>query len=298
MLSAAMPSESNDTPIILTCTICSSKYRSKTALANHMTSKKHKKAAALREGKDTIASSAVTDYNDEPMEISEPVPIAVGCCLFCTIPNFDEIPQLLSHMQKEHGFVLPYADRITDLEGLLEYLGFKVGVGAICLACDGTEKSFGSVQAVRSHMVDKGHCRIRGFINSDDFELDSFYDCSDPETLRHPESINEYGEIVLSDGALIGTRDMCSAYNQKVRTNTEEKVLNRLAIRNGEAKDPRERMKGALISGTHAQIQKSRAGHMPVREQKVLNRLTSKREMNSGMKSNKLQKYFKEQVMF
>ena len=40
------------------------------------------------------------------------------------------------------------------------FLGEKVGVGNICLYCNEKGPPFYSLQAVRSHMNSKGHCKL------------------------------------------------------------------------------------------------------------------------------------------
>jgi pre-60S factor REI1 len=43
---------------------------------------------------------------------------------------------------------------VVDLEGLMEYLGAKVGVGRVCLFCNGKGKGrYPTIEAVRLHMV-------------------------------------------------------------------------------------------------------------------------------------------------
>lgn len=44
----------------------------------------------------------------------------------------------------------------------MEYLGYKVGLGHVCLWCNGRGRaSFGSLEAVQQHMITKSHCRMR-----------------------------------------------------------------------------------------------------------------------------------------
>ena len=53
-------------------------------------------------------------------------------------------------------FLTLYTDieYLDDLEGMIEYLGAKVGMGRVCLYCNGRGRArYGSVSAVRQHMV-------------------------------------------------------------------------------------------------------------------------------------------------
>ncbi len=59
-----------------------------------------------------------------------------------------------------HSFFIPDIEYLVDLEGFLRYIGEKVSVGNICLFCNGKGRSFHSLEAIRSHMVEKGHCKI------------------------------------------------------------------------------------------------------------------------------------------
>ena len=56
-------------------------------------------------------------------------------------------------MAFEHGFFVPDIEYISDLEGLVTYLGEKLAVGNICLYCNGKGREFHSLDAVRNHMV-------------------------------------------------------------------------------------------------------------------------------------------------
>lgn len=56
-------------------------------------------------------------------------------------------------MRLLHSFHIPYLEHVTDIEGLLSYLGEKVAVGNFCLACGESGKMFHSLEAVRQHMV-------------------------------------------------------------------------------------------------------------------------------------------------
>mmetsp|Transcript_19870 Transcript_19870/g.58652 ORF Transcript_19870/g.58652 Transcript_19870/m.58652 type:complete len:401 (+) Transcript_19870:56-1258(+) len=77
----------------------------------------------------------------------------------------------LAHMAKAHGFVIPYAEYVSDLPGLIRYLQEKVYVGCTALV---EGKQFHSWQAVQHHMVDKGTTRFELEHNEDEFA--PFYD--------------------------------------------------------------------------------------------------------------------------
>ena len=55
-------------------------------------------------------------------------------CLFCN-HTAASLEESLAHMTREHSFFIPDLDFCTDVEGLIKYLGQKIGVGGVCLFC-------------------------------------------------------------------------------------------------------------------------------------------------------------------
>ena len=55
-------------------------------------------------------------------------------CLFCT-HHSNNMDKNIVHMSEKHSFFLPDLEFITDLNGLMDYLGAKVGQGKMCLWC-------------------------------------------------------------------------------------------------------------------------------------------------------------------
>lgn len=96
---------------------------------------------------------------DEEGNFGEPgfKPIPLKHSLFSNVGEFTTVKASLNYMLKQHGFFLPFVDYLVDLEGLLEYLGAKIGYGHVCIYCN---KQFKSTQAVQQHMREKGHCMI------------------------------------------------------------------------------------------------------------------------------------------
>ncbi|KAG9185825.1 hypothetical protein G6011_07156 [Alternaria panax] len=86
-------------------------------------------------------------------------------CLFCSFLSFTHTTAL-EHMSTHHGLFIPSPSAIYSLESLLSYLAVLVFEYRECLYC-GKEK--GTVDAVQTHMRDKGHCMI------DMFELRDFW---------------------------------------------------------------------------------------------------------------------------
>ena len=117
-------------------------------------------------------------------------------CLFCTTRS-ESLPDNLEHMSVSHGFFIPDADYLVDLEGLIRYLGEKIAVGNVCIYCYGRKKGiarikpggdtdegerdaigreFRSLEATRAHMVDKAHCKIAYDTQKEKLEISDFYD--------------------------------------------------------------------------------------------------------------------------
>lgn len=98
-------------------------------------------------------------------------------CLFCDKKSAS-LKSSLKHMNLAHGFFIPEERYVIDLEGLMEYLGFKVGVGSTCLWCN---KEFSTTHGARLHMIYKDHCKI--YYNQENAvgEFKEFYDYSTQE---------------------------------------------------------------------------------------------------------------------
>lgn len=99
---------------------------------------------------------------------------AEGDCIFCDHCSKDMVDNL-AHMSSIHSFFIPDAEFCTDVKGLVSYLQQKVSVLHYCLWC--IEKQFRSLNAVRMHMIEKGHCQMT--CESDEMEeYKNFYDYS------------------------------------------------------------------------------------------------------------------------
>ncbi|KAF5326159.1 hypothetical protein D9611_000154 [Ephemerocybe angulata] len=96
-------------------------------------------------------------------------------CLFCS-HKADKFEDNLTHMSIVHSFFIPDADYLTDIQGLIAYLGEKIAVGNVCIFCNDKGKAFRSTDAVWKHMVDKGHCKIAYESQKDRMEVSDFYD--------------------------------------------------------------------------------------------------------------------------
>ncbi|XP_030629816.1 zinc finger protein 622 [Chanos chanos] len=164
---------------------------------------------------------------------SKPTPppgaIPVTNCLFCG-HHSRTLSKNMAHMTKEHTFFLPDVEYLVDLEGLIAYLGEKVGVGNVCLWCNEKGRSFYSVEAVRGHMFDKSHCKLYTdgdaaleFADFYDFRS-SYPDAGDVEMNdgelpdeKNVEFDEDTLELTLPSGAKVGHRSLMRYYKQHFR---------------------------------------------------------------------------------
>ncbi|KAJ3235689.1 hypothetical protein HDU81_000250 [Chytriomyces hyalinus] len=213
-LNAAADRQTRAAQLIVTafdCTTCNKTYATENAYENHILSKKHKQL--LLASKKPIANTvdAVKEQGDakhspttpepEPREeywrnqfeqaqtqdeirqlvqlkMDESPRLAVTDCLFCPASNFNSVANAVHHMSVKHSFLIPDMEHLIDLEGLLEYLGEKISLGNMCLACNEVGPAMYSLEAARLHMVSKGHCRVAYERQEDQAEIADFYDFS------------------------------------------------------------------------------------------------------------------------
>jgi len=143
----------------------------------------------------------------------------------------------IEYMWKNFGFSIPDVEYLADPEGLIVYLGAKVGQGFIPLYSSGLDpeaKTFGSVHAVQRHMVDTGKTRMLYEDNEEEYE--DFYDYSAMEaaleermgSLQLAES-SSVGQVAVSNGyelflpkkgktsKVLGSRSLSKYYKQSHR---------------------------------------------------------------------------------
>ena len=125
----------------------------------------------LRDGPTDIRQLGQTDETGSSDTQPSRTKIEIGYtpvrCLFC---NFDSqtMDDNVEHMFKVHGLFIPNQEDLEDTEGLLSYLSTVISDFRECLYCGKTKET---VEGIRSHMIDKGHCKL-----AFDEELDQFYD--------------------------------------------------------------------------------------------------------------------------
>ena len=130
-------------------------------------------------------------------------------CLFCPHAS-DSLEDSLAHMSVAHSFFIPDAEYLVDLTGLITYLGEKIAVGNVCIYCNGKGREFRTLDAVRKHMVDKGHCKLAYDTESDRLELSDFYDftSSYPDAQKRKKKTKRSAQPKIEDAADAEWEDM------------------------------------------------------------------------------------------
>lgn len=229
-------------------------------------------------------------------------PIPVTDCLLCG-HHSSNVERNVMHMTtcSRGSFFLPDADYIVDLEGLIEYLGAKVGEGNICLWCN---RAFRDTAAVRKHMADKGHFKIL-HDNTTLAEYADFYDytTSYPEGCA-PDAAMEGGggeeeeevdidhlddggyQLVLPSGATIGHRSLMRYYRQGVPADRSVVVRSKMSSVLGHYRSY------GWVSATSAADAKKKAADI-----KFMRKAQQKAWMRLGTRANKLQKYWRDPTL-
>lgn len=188
-------------------------------------------------------------------KLSNSVEIPVTTCLFCHAKqkaNFDDVESSIQHMFVMHGLYIPERKYLVDVEGLIKYLGEKIGLGNICLCCSYQGKN---IEAVREHMLNKRHMRLPYETEDEKLEVSEFYDFSstyDDDTVgnkpmneedwedvsENEDEADDYSdeelspadsalypnghELVLPSGVVVGHRSLARYYRQNL---APERVL-------------------------------------------------------------------------
>lgn len=316
----------------LHCQLCNKTFSSENAFSNHLSSKKHKDVEANKANKAKKQESLITesqfsnnfkrkdsketdpentesenaeslshngdDDDDEDDDIEEDT-LEVTDCLFCPHHSVS-LEENLKHMTRSHSFFIPDLEYVVDLKGLVTYLCEKVGMGNMCLYCNDKGKSFFSLEAVQSHMVDKGHTKMN-YEGDAVLEYADFYDFSSSYPDYNPDKENEGDEIqgrestlavneqtlelCLPSGAKIGHRNMRHIYKQNLppERSHHSKVIQSI-------------MADYTALGWHGTI--ASAARQKVKDVRLRNIQQAKRNVDISVKANRMQKHFRPQVVF
>jgi pre-60S factor REI1 len=326
------------------CLPCRKTFASAAAFENHVNSKKHIEATAMKNTIDTVVriieptsnnntniNSAKDQQNDQLISLPEnPTDAEIDAaiqkhlenakdrlktsdCLFCP-GHFDSTEEAINHMNSQHSFYIPDLDYLTDLEGLMRHLADKVSVWHSCLFCGNEAKQpFPSLEAVRRHMLDKGHNKIR-FDDQGSSELADYFDHSalefnDQEDLDDFVTDNEdefpdgfahdalilapdESELVLPNGMRLGSRIYRPYYRQYLMPYLDDEPRpNSLRPINAPRPD------GTIVRGQHHVPQPKPLDQIEKRgiKQEQVDRRNLALKM--GVKNNGLQHHYREQLL-
>ena len=313
----------------LHCQLCNKTFSSENAYSNHLSSKKHKDVEAnkakkqeslitesqfsnnfkRKDSKETDPQNTESenaeslshngdDDDDEDDDIEEDT-LEVTDCLFCPHHSVS-LEENLKHMTRSHSFFIPDLEYVVDLKGLVTYLCEKVGMGNMCLYCNDKGKSFFSLEAVQSHMVDKGHTKMN-YEGDAVLEYADFYDFSSSYPDYNPDegiegdeiqgrdstlAVNEQTlELCLPSGAKIGHRNMRHIYKQNLppERSHHSQVIQSI-------------MADYKALGWHGTI--ASAARQKVKDVRLRNIQQAKRNVDISVKANRMQKHFRPQVVF
>jgi len=311
------------------CDTCYKTFQSKETYDSHCRSKKH--LDALAKVKDvpkadvTPAPAKAAEPVGQPVEEVVPMQVGVGVddedtgwetdeedegeegiptkdCLFCSHSSAD-FQENLSHMSVKHGFFIPDVEYCTDVEGLLTYLGAKVGMGFVCLWCNERGRSFQTLDAVQKHMRDKGHCKVlhegEAMLEYSDFyDYSSSYPDAGEQRQDSEMELDDAGlgaleergwQLVLPSGATIGHRSLMRFYRQRLKPENQLQVVNK------RSKLP------AVLSQYRALGWTGTSGEAAKRKAKdiaVVNKIAMKHSLKVGMLANKFQPHYRRQTNF
>ncbi|KAI8343758.1 C2H2 type zinc-finger-domain-containing protein [Chlamydoabsidia padenii] len=313
------------------CEACRKSFGTENQYNNHIQSKKHKETQAkyVPRPKKTVEQPEerqVVDmtFTEETTEdeilskidakIKAAPRLAETECLFCNTTSAT-LEDNLTHMTKVHSFFIPDIEYLVDLQGLIRYLGEKISVGNVCLFCNGKGKGFLSMDAVRKHMTDKGHCKLAYEDENDAVDLVDFYDFSpsypqgvDGEPVDIDAELTELTNqlqldddemsLILPSGAVVGHRHMKRYYDQRLKPEeTRDSILINKLI--GQYSDSHvfESLRSFGQGHQRRMITDGKHNNTKATEAFKEKRLHQDYKTRVGMQANKLQKYFREQII-
>ncbi|XP_014482241.1 PREDICTED: zinc finger protein 622 [Dinoponera quadriceps] len=320
------------------CNTCRKKFNTKNQYENHLVSKKHKENFNKHESNDSelsqrtenaaetvsgdtsglgssIAvenpvSSKRTDMDDtETDSVVESVdsdgwiedtenPMDNNDCLFCD-HHSRSLTRNLKHMTVAHTFFIPDPEYCVNIRGLLTYLGEKIFAGYMCIWCNDSGKAFKSADGARTHMLDKGHCKM---LHEGEalLEYSDFYDYSssypdagnveDPDVeVALPAELDDTDyQMKLPSGNVIGHRALMRYYKQKLNPNSTVHLSVSHKMR-------QVLLQYRALGWTNTKKQEA---VRKARDIKYMQRLQARYATQLQFKANKLQRYFRKQTMF
>ncbi|KOC61220.1 Zinc finger protein 622 [Habropoda laboriosa] len=223
-------------------------------------------------------------------------PVTNNNCLFCN-HHSKTMVRNLKHMTIAHSFFIPDPEYCVDIKGLLTYLGEKIFAGYMCIWCNNSGRYFQSADAVKAHMIDKGHCKML-YEAYALMEYAQFYDysssypdaeSSDPDVEVEALELDDSDyQLVLPSGNVIGHRCLMRYYKQNLNPNRALAVSKSTKLHKVLSQY---RALGWTETQKEAVVKK-------VRDIKYMQRVQAKYSTQLQFKANKFQKHFRPQVNY
>jgi pre-60S factor REI1 len=206
------------------CDACEQYYTNRKAWETHLKSRNHIQKSAESNSTAPSTSDEAPSLNtsvEEGQPSDEEEKFNSTQCLFCN----SESPSLdsnLTHMSHAHGFFIPDAEFLIDVESLLSYLFVIISVFHECLFC-GSSK--GTKVGVQDHMRGKGHCKVD--FEDDEHQLKEFYDFSGDMDGDEEEVtvVPDEDELRLPSGKILGHRSRARYFRQKASRRSSSPLL-------------------------------------------------------------------------
>ncbi|XP_074601047.1 cytoplasmic 60S subunit biogenesis factor ZNF622-like [Brevipalpus obovatus] len=277
------------------------KQNSEGSIVTAPTNKLEPRVKSTSEVRESIGDSDDSDWEsvDDDGESEAILPTR---CFFCSADS-QSYEENIEHMSSNHSFFIPDLEYLVDVEGLLTYLGEKIGIDHRCLWCSYSGRSFRSTRSAQQHMLSKGHSKIN-FEKADVLlEYAEFYDYSKsyPDTADKDKDDDEVSiptlcedenwQLVLPSGSIIGHRSLFRYYKQNLHpivertgTTASQRILDKV-ISN---------YKALGWTGLKGEAAVARA-----KDVRFYQKIRAKKHLDLGMKGNvTLQTHFRSQVFF
>lgn len=143
-------------------------------------------------------------------------------CLFCNESSLN-VEQNLEHMSTTHGLHIVTEHLMVDVGSLLAYFHLIVSEYHECLFC-GTQRN--TLQAIRQHMIAKGHCKYD--LTAKDAEFRDFYDFSSSEA--EDDLARSYLALRLSEKSQRAIQDRSKKSRQSLRSSKRSAGLEAFSV--------------------------------------------------------------------
>mmetsp|Transcript_6742 Transcript_6742/g.9791 ORF Transcript_6742/g.9791 Transcript_6742/m.9791 type:complete len:433 (+) Transcript_6742:104-1402(+) len=140
---------------------------------DHLKNKEKKRSTSKMHVQEKNEADVIMDEEEE--ETTAP-PVVDPCQSLFDSTIHPNVNANVQYMQQKYGFFIPDEEYLINLTSLIGYCQEKIQIGQLCLYC---QRGFRSPRAVKDHMVDSRHTKIRYEEGIDLWEYEPFYDFSE-----------------------------------------------------------------------------------------------------------------------